>query len=288
MQRFRIGAITDEFSPDLAIAAPAMRELGMAGAELRVVGGRNVLDLSMEELDRAMNELERNELRVVSIASPLLKCELPGAPDIDSRFQRDIFASKHTYADQPRLAERAFEVAKRTGAGIIRVFSYWRTVNPEAVFERVVHALQDLADRAAEHDLIIGLENEHACNIATAQEAARVLAAIDHPHLKVVWDPANAYISGEKPFPSGYKLLDVERIAHVHAKDCTLDDHRPVWEALGEGDIDWEGQMDALAEDGYNGFIHLETHWTGPNGDKLEASRICGRNLRKLVAATAL
>jgi sugar phosphate isomerase/epimerase len=288
MQRFRIGAVTDEFSPDLAIALPAMREIGMVGAELRVIGGKNVMDLTNAELDAALEQIEKNGLRVVSIASPLLKCTLPNAPDVDSRFQKDIFASRHTFEDQGRLAERAFEIAKRSGARVIRVFSYWRTVDPEAVFERVVHALQELADLAAQQDVIIGLENEHACNIATAQETARVLAAIDHPNLQVVWDPANAYVSGEKPYPSGYKLLETARIAHVHAKDCTLEDHHPVWQPLGEGDIDWEGQLDALAEDGYNGFIHLETHWPGPNGNKLEGSKICGRNLRRMVAATAL
>jgi sugar phosphate isomerase/epimerase len=288
MQRFRTGAITDEFPGDLSIAAAAMHELGMKGAELRMVGGKNVMDLDNAEIDAAMAILKRYQLEVISIASPLLKCTLPDAPEVDSRFQQDSFNAKHTFDDQARLAERAFEIAKRTGAKIVRVFSYWRVVKPEAVFERVVDALQELSDKAGRHDLIIGLENEHACNIATAQETARVLAAIDHENLQVVWDPANAYVSGEKPFPSGYLLLETNRIAHVHAKDCTMEGHKPIWSPLGEGDVDWEGQIDALAEDGYNGYIHLETHWGGPGGDKFEGSRICGANLRKLVAPTAL
>ncbi len=288
MQRFRLGAITDEFSSDVSVAAEAMRDLGMKGAELRVAGGKNIMDLTNDELAQTVDILRRNGLEVISIASPILKCRLPDAPEIDSRFQQDIFNSKHTFEDQPGLTERAFEIAKLTDAKIVRVFSYWRVVEPEAVFERVVDALQDLADKAAKHDLIIGLENEHACNIATAQESARVLAAIDHDNLKIVWDPANAYASGENPFPFGYRLLDVTRIGHVHAKDCTVENHKPVWTELGEGDIDWEGQMDALAEDNYQGYIHLETHWSGPNGDKLQGSRICGRNLKRLTEATAL
>jgi sugar phosphate isomerase/epimerase len=288
MQRFRTGAITDEFSSDISVAAEAMRELGMKGAELRTIGGRNIMDLGDAEIAQTVEVLNRNGLQVICIASPLLKCTLPDAPEVDSRFQQDSFNATHSFADQPRLAERAFEIAKLTGARIVRVFSYWRVVRPEAVFERVVDALQDLSDKAGRHGLIVGIENEHACNIATAQETARVLAAVDHENLQVVWDPANAYVSGEKPFPSGYRLLETSRIAHVHAKDCTLEGHRPVWGPLGECDIDWEGQIDALAEDGYNGYIHLETHWGGPGGDKLEGSRICGRNLKRLVEATAL
>src|SRR4051794_20339343 len=189
MYRFPIGAITDEFSGDIAVAAAAMRKLGMKGAELRMIGGRNIMDLTDAEIADALKVLGANGLSVVSIASPLLKCTLPDAPDVDSRFQQDQFNAKHTFEDQPRLAERAFEIAKLTGAKIVRVFSYWRVVTPEAVFERVVDALQDLADKAQKHELIIGLENEHACNIATAQEAARVLAAIDQENFQIVWDP---------------------------------------------------------------------------------------------------
>jgi L-ribulose-5-phosphate 3-epimerase len=282
-QYFPIAAITDEFSPDIEIAAASMREIGMVAAELRVVFGKNIIDLSDEELDRARAIVAAQRLQIISIASPILKCVLPDAPAVDSRFQQDMFAAKHTIDDQPRLAARAFEIAKRTGARIVRVFSYWRTVDPDQCFDRVVAALRGLADQAAQHGLIIGLENEHACNIATARETARVLAALDHPNLKVVWDPANAYVSGENPYPEGYRLLPPDRIVHVHAKDCRLADHKPAWGPLGECDVDWKGQVQALVQDGYKGYISLETHWPGPGGDKHMGSVICGRNLKALV-----
>ena len=283
MSAIQIGAITDEFSTDIAVAVEAMREIGMTGAELRMVNGKNIMDLTDAELDAALAVVRGAGMSVVSIASPLLKCTLPDAPPIDERFQQDVFAAKHTFEDQAKLAERAFEIAKRSGAKIVRVFSYWRVTEPSAVFERVVDALQELSDRAAEHGLIIGIENEHACNIATAQDTARVLAAVDHENLKVVWDPANAYVSGEEPFPKGYQVLEARRIAHVHAKDCTLTGHKPNWCPLGEGAIDWKGQFAALKEDGYRGYVHLETHWAGPGGNKLEGSTICGRNLKKML-----
>ena len=53
---------------------------------------------------------------------------------------------------------------------------------------------------------------------------------------------------------------------------------------LGEGGIDWKGQIRALAEDGYKGWISLETHWGGPGGDKHAASVICGQNLQAFTA----
>lgn len=284
-QLFPLAAITDEFSPDLEVAVRSMKEVGMVAAELRMVFGKNIVDLSDEELDRARQIVEAQGMRIISIASPLLKCVLPDAPDVDPRFQQDMFAARHTFADQPRLTARAFEIARRLGARIVRVFSYWRTVDPDQCFDRIVAALRALAGQAAAQDLIIGIENEHACNIATAAETARLLAALPHPNLQVVWDPANAFVSGEVPYPDGYRLLPVDRIVHVHAKDCTLVNGKPAWGPLGNGELDWKGQIAALVRDGYHGYISLETHWQGPAGDKHEASMICGNTLRSLVSA---
>ncbi len=283
--RIPIAAITDEFSPDLEIALGVMREIGMAAAELRVVGGKNIMDLSERELEQAKESVEGLGFRVISIASPLLKCVLPNSPAVDDRFQQDVFAAKYSFEDQPRLAERAFAIAKKFDAKIVRVFSFWRTVQPEKCLDAIVKALSELAESASRRDLIIGLENEHACNIGTAAETARVLEMVKHPSLQVVWDPANAYVAGEDPFPGGYNLLPANRIVHVHAKDCHLEGHKPVWGPLGTRAIDWKGQVAALLRDRYAGYLSLETHWPGPGGDKLEASRICGWNLRGLASA---
>ena len=283
--KLRIAAITDEFSPDLNVALNAMKPIGMTGAELRVVYGKNIMDLTGEELKRAKDALDAGGFEVISIASPILKCVLPNAPAVDTRFQQDIFASKHTFEDQPRLTEHAVKVAKFFGAGIIRVFSYWRTEEPDRCFDPICRALESLAEVGKKENLVIGLENEHACNIGTAQESGRVLRAVDQDHLKLVWDPANALVGGENPFPHGYSLLPKNRIAHVHAKDCHVEVHTPVWGPLGTRQVDWKGQIAALLDSGYAGWLSLETHWPGPNGDKLAGSIICGWNLKGLASA---
>jgi hypothetical protein len=279
-----IAAITDEFSPDLETALGVMREIGMEAAELRVIWGKNIMDLSEDELNLAYLIVKNAGFQVISIASPLLKCVLPGGGPVDSRFQHDVFAAQHTYEDQPSLTDRAFAIAEKFGARIVRVFSYWRTADPDACFEAVASALAALAEKAAPRGLVIGLENEHACNIGTAAETARVLARVENRSLMVVWDPANAFVAGEDPFPHGYGLLPADRIGHVHAKDCSVEGHKPEWGPLGTRGVDWKGQIAALLRDGYKGHISLETHWAGPGGDKLEASRICGWNLRGLAA----
>jgi sugar phosphate isomerase/epimerase len=283
--RLPIAAITDEFSPNLADALPFMQEIGMTGAELRVIDGKNILDLNDEELKRTRDAVQGAGLNVVSIASPLLKCVLPNAPEVDPRFQHDIFASKHTFEDQPRLTERAIEIAHFFSAPILRVFSYWRTLQPERGEPAIVEALSGLASLGEKENVIIGVENEHACNIGTGAETAHILKLVPSRNLMIVWDPANALCAGEDPFPGGYALLPKDRIAHVHAKDCHVADGKPVWGPLGTRHVRWKEQIQALLDDGYLGYLSLETHWLGPNdNNKAEASRICGWNLRGLVS----
>lgn len=278
-----IAAITDEFSPtDLEAAIGRMASIGMTGAELRVVNGKNIMDLTDDEIRQARDIASAKGISIIGIASPILKCVLPNGPAIDTRFQQDIFNSKHTFDDQPRLLDRAFQICELTGAKFIRVFSYWRTVEPEKCFGAVVEALTDLSAKAAAQNVIIGIENEHACHIGTAVESRAILDAVQHPNLKLVWDPANALVGGEEPFPFGYGKLPVDRIAHVHVKDCHMEGHKPIWGPVGTRHVDWKGQVAALVNDGYKGFLSLETHWPGPDGDKFLGSTICGWNMRGL------
>src|SRR5687767_785456 len=182
MPPFPIAAITDEFSPsDLDAALSGMADVGMTGAELRIAFDKNMIDLSDDDVDRVRRAVEARGLTVVSLASPILKCVLPDAPPLDSHVQHDVFGSPHTFEDQPRLTRRAFEVAERCGARILRVFSYWRTVEPEQTFPRVAEALHGLGEEGARRGITIALENEHACNVGTGAESAKLLRTVAHP-----------------------------------------------------------------------------------------------------------
>ena len=59
-----------------------------------------------------------------------------------------------------------------------------------------------------------------------------------------------------------------------------MEGEKPEWGPLGTRVV--EGQLRALWEGGYRGYLSLETHWPGPGGDKVEGIRICGWNLRGL------
>ena len=66
----------------------------------------------------------------------------------------------------------------------------------------------------------LAFENVRSCNIGTGAETARLMETVNSPNLRVIWDPGNAYVSGEaRPYPDGYEVVK-PWIVHVHVKDA--------------------------------------------------------------------
>ena len=72
------------------------------------------------------------------------------------------------------------------------------------------------------------------------------------------WDPGNAFFAGETPYPDGYRAVR-GLVGHVHFKDARRTSTGEL-EYVADGQIDWAGQIRALQQDGYSGYISVETH----------------------------
>jgi len=271
----KLAVITDEIDADVERAADVMAEYGVKGAELRQLWDKNIVDASNDYWKRAKEILDRRGMNVVSIASPFYKCELPGDPT-DGPSGPLHSAAARGLADQMAVLDRSLEAARFFDAPIVRVFSFWRRrpLTPE-IEDAIVDAFAEPAEIAREAGITLGLENEHACYIGTGAQTARVLEKINSPNVRAIWDPGNAYVDGEKPFPRGYDAVK-DFVVHIHVKDARVPEGQlePVWTVVGEGDVDYVGQWRALAEAGYEGYVSLETHYNGKQ-TKEASSRAC-------------
>jgi sugar phosphate isomerase/epimerase len=210
--------------------------------------------------------LERYRLRVTDIASPLFKVDWPRAPV--SKFgprRRDQFGADFTFKQQDEVLERSLELARVFRTDRVRCFDFWRLEDAAPYRSAMDAKLLEAASKAAKKHVTLLLENEHDCNTAASSEAVRTLSAVRSPYFKLNWDPGNALMHGETPYPGGYERLPKERVGHVHCKDVSP---KPggagyEWAAMGRGLIDWVGQFRALKRDGYHGAVSLETHWRG-------------------------
>jgi L-ribulose-5-phosphate 3-epimerase len=288
---FRIAVINDELGQDFGRACEvAAREFGMEWIELRGMWNKNLLRLDAKEVEEARRVLEKYQLRVTDIASPLFKVDWPGAPQSKFSPKRDQFNADFTYEQQGEVLERSIALAKAFNTDRVRCFDFWRLDDPAPHRAAMNEKLQEAADTAGKSGILLVLENEMACNTGTGAEAAKVLAAVKSPHLMVNWDPGNAATLGETPFPDGYNLLPKDRIGHCHCKDTVKksDGKGYDWAAMGRGIIDWTGQFAALKRDGYHFAVSLETHWRGAGTPEESTRQSWAGMKRQLETASAL
>ena len=279
----QLAAITDEMSMDLAYALDAMKECGCAGAELRSVWDTNVGDLSDEQVDEALRILDQKQFEVCCLASPLWKCELPGAGGGELGMIHQ--ATERGPQQQMALLKRLTDLACRFNTKLIRVFSYWKRGDLTPEIEDAIAA--DIADGvkfAEDNDVLLLMENEHACYLGTGEETARFLERVNSPALQAIWDPGNAFHADELPYPNGYEAIR-NFVKHVHVKDAELlasGEKRFV--VVGDGEIDFKGQFAALKAEGYAGYLSLETHYRPFGGTPEQASRLCLQGINKLLS----
>jgi sugar phosphate isomerase/epimerase len=263
----KLSVITDEISTDLAHALDVMGEYGVRVAELRNLWNTNISDLNEAQIDWARKLLAQKGVAVCCLATPLYKCELGEAGSE---------AAQQMVADQIDRLNGCIRLCDEFGTRLIRIFSFLkRGEMTEAIESRIVEILQESAAIAEKAGVVLVLENEHACYHGTGAEAARLLAKVNSPAMRAVWDPGNAFFAGEHPFPDGYKALE-GRVEHVHLKDAErLATGRQRFVNIGEGEIDYPAQLAALKADGYQGYISLETHYKPYAGTKEQGSRMC-------------
>jgi sugar phosphate isomerase/epimerase len=283
---FRLSVINDEISQDFDfVCSVAAHDFGLQWIELRGMWNKNLTELDAGEIDRARQILAKYNLRVTDIASPLYKTDWPGAPVSKESPHRDQFHADFDFKQQDALLDHCIGLAKTFQTDRIRCFDFWRLDDVKPYREAINQKLREAARACAKSSLILLLENEMSCNTATGEEAAATLAAVTEPNLMLNWDPGNAAtFPGNIPYPNGYDLLPKGRVGHCHAKNVIRKpDGKWEWAPVGEGVVDWPGQLRALQRDGYRFAVSLETHWRGA-GTPEASSRVSMKGLKDALA----
>ncbi|HEX7729478.1 MAG TPA: sugar phosphate isomerase/epimerase family protein [Terracidiphilus sp.] len=280
---FRIAVINDEISPDFDHACSVVaNDFGMQWIELRGMWGKNIMDLSADELDRTEKILTRYKLQVTDIASPLFKTDWPGAPVSKFSAAGDRHgAADATFKQQDEILHHAIELAKRFRTDKIRCFDFWRIEEVKPYRAAIDAKLHEAAEVAAKAGMTLILENEFECNTATARESVRTLAAVPSRGLALNWDPGNAVMAGElDTWPVGWQMLPKDRIHHCHVKNTIRSaEGKLEWAPVDKGFVDWAAQFSALKAAGYHGAVSLETHWHG--GTPEESTRISWAGMKQ-------
>lgn len=282
-----ISIVTDELSGDPETAFELGLEWGIRHFELRGVYGERVPRLSAHARHRLIRAVREFGVGITALSPGLFKFPFPDREParsslgwMDAGFFAGWQERKALLADHlDRMLPETLELAAEIGVRALISFSFSRGgaaggEAPQGVVEVLARAAERA--RAAGIDFLIETEEGHWAD--TGARSAALLERVGTAQAGINWDPANALIDGDVPWPDGYAAVR-GFVRNVHFKDARRFADGS-WTLLADGDVDWQGQIRALAADGYSGPVAIEPHLA----PSVASTRNALERLRRLIA----
>lgn len=263
----KISIITDEISADPETAVELGVGWGVNDFELRGYYSDRAPRFSDFQKQRLRDVLARYDAHVIALSPGLFKFpfpaqlpeELPLSWLDKGSYENWATAQNQVEEHLNRLLPESLKYACELGAKIVVVFGFSRGgLPPGDPPDELLKCLLKAAERAQASGVNLVIENEAGFWADTGERTGMIIRQINHPALRVNWDPGNAFVEGESPYPGGYAGVR-DWVSHVHFKNASRNKHGG-YEYSIQGDIDWAGQIRALTVDQYKGYISVETH----------------------------
>ena len=284
---FKLGVIGDEVSQDFATVVNFVKEYNLDSIEVRSVWDKQPHQLTDTDIDNMKRLLDGTGIEIIGVASPFFKCDMDNAQE------------RKEHLD---ILKGCIRTAKAFDTNLIRTFVFWDTGKTEERWDEIIAAYDEPCRMVDGEGIVLGMENESTTSLRTAKLTAEFIEQLNSPNVRAIWDPANEAHAkdGETPYPDAYNRLKPTMI-HAHLKDAAPNPDTGEMESVpvGEGVIDWQGQLQAFVDDGYEGHLCLETHWrpslkiddellNKPGGQAFseageEASSICIEKLQAMI-----
>ncbi len=269
----QLGVITDGISRDLEHALKVMTEAGLEYAELQFLGNREVGDLTDDELSNTQRLIEKYDVIVSCISRHNFAGMLVGATEVgDANHQKHVEGLK-----------RCIDMAKAVDCGLVRIMSFRREmilfgtkgaehwIVSKGAWEKLLELLRPAVQMAEDASVTLVLETGNNAMITSGYLGRKLIDDMGSNRLKILWDPGNSLYACEPTYPDGYEALGVNGIGHIHIKDCVVDMPKATvhFREMGTGEMAqyFKPLAAALARDGYQGGISLESVYRPEGGD---------------------
>jgi sugar phosphate isomerase/epimerase len=237
-------------------------DLGYDGIE---IGGKrphlSPLDYSIDDCKKLRDQIEKRGLVCSAVAGY-------------TNFTGGMEAAEVPFQDMQidyitQLAQRASVL----GSKLVRIFtSYERNDMPVFTqWQKNVLAVQECADRAADFDVTIGIQNHHDIAVHT-KSLNEFIQQVNRPNVAPMWDCWSPYLRGED-LTAGAKMMAKQMCFTTVADYVVLPRAKYLPELvnyekvqppavlavpMGSGDLEYKTFFDAVAAEGYDGWVSYE------------------------------
>ena len=282
---FQFTGFADEAEKTLDGQISTLKDVGWNSIELRLLGGKNVCDLTDDEWRQTWDRLQAENISVAGFGGQIGNWARP----ITADFQQDVDELKRV---GPRM--------RQAGTKFLRIMSYpndrdnplsradWKT--------ETVRRLKELATIAEGEGVVLGHENCSGYG-ETAEGYLELAAEVNSPALRLIFDTGNNSLHDNNTEVTwDYYQACRDQIDHVHIKcakpgpdgahvTCHVDED-PVQRRI----------IEDLEQTGYDGWLSIEPHLkaaihAGQDVDDSGEARVVwvefAKRLEKLVAEAA-
>lgn len=153
--------------------------------------------------------------------------------------------------------KQCIDAACELGGDCVSIWSGIRRdgADDATAMRRLVGGLGQVLDYAEQRQVTIGFEPEPGMFIDTMSRFEQLLAAIDHPRLKLTLDVGHLQCLGETPIAAQVEKWG-NRLVNVHIEDMRTGTHEHLM--FGDGEIDFPPIFKSLLRVGYGGGVHVE------------------------------
>ncbi|RWZ59106.1 sugar phosphate isomerase/epimerase [Halobacillus fulvus] len=204
------------------------------------------MDSIQSDIESIKQQAEKHNLEIYSISTDLLWKYPLSSKDPDTR-EKGI-----------AVVEKMLSIAEICGAssvlvvpGIVREGERY-----DEVYNRSMDAIKDLAEKAEQKKIQIGIENVWNDFLLSPLEFSSYIEEIGSDYVGAYLDIGNLFRTG---YPDQWIELMKNRIVNVHVKDFKRSaGNDDGFVPLLAGDLNWSAVAESLDEVGYEGYVAPE------------------------------
>ncbi len=263
-----LGIVSDEIVNDFGEALRHGLSWGIHRYEIRCLTTGRIPRVEAQELRAVAGLVREHGVSITALSPGMFKAHLSRTAELEEELRSVLPAT--------------LDLAATLSCPLILVFGFQREAGePPDRYHRAVDVMRRAAELAARAGVRLAIENEPGFWCDTGVNTHAFIQDVGSPALGANWDPCNAYGTDEVPYPQGYEALK-SSIINVHAKDTAVGSLIKCV-PIGQGAIDWTGQLRALMQDRPVEHITIETH----SNPLIEHSRLNVETLQRMMHAAA-
>jgi len=247
-------------------ALELFKRIGLDGAEIVVQDGYRCAipqQAELSELREIRDTAERLGLKVIALTPYYSRFN-----DLDPEVrEREILGIC-----------RVIEYAGFLGAEYIRIYAgnYAQTdTDPDGKKRaNLVESMRRLGDIAQKSGVKLVMENHFNTMTVSAADSISVAREINHPAVGILYDQANLTFTGNEPWDTAIPL-QFSKVYYTHVKDLVFragntgftssdvshpkeEERNVMTRIVGEGVVPWPAILQAMKDQGYDGWLSLE------------------------------